>query len=81
MSNFDVYPRPFVPPGFNLLPREVAREPMRMRSFLAATLEKTNEDLVIALTEPKIAKEDFWPFARELLHFLHDHGVNDPEIQ
>ncbi|CAN6373518.1 unnamed protein product [Urochloa humidicola] len=81
MSNFPVDPQPFVPTGFTLAPRELVREPTRMRSFLAFSLDKLNEDLAIAVTEPKIAKEDFWPFARELRRFLLDNHVRDPEIQ
>ncbi|CAO2164833.1 unnamed protein product [Urochloa humidicola] len=81
MSNFQVDPRPFVSMGFNLAPRELVREPVRMRSFLAFSLDKLNEDLAIAITKPKIAKEDFWPFARELRCFLLDNQVRDPEIQ
>nr|CAB3499796.1 unnamed protein product [Digitaria exilis] len=81
MANFLVDPRPFVPLGFTLVPREVAREPSRLRSFLAFSLEKSNEDLAIVITEPRISKDDFWPFGRELRAFLHSHQVQDPEIQ
>nr|CAB3470618.1 unnamed protein product [Digitaria exilis] len=81
MANFPVDPRPFVPLGFTLVPREVVREPSRLRSFLAFSLEKSNEDLAIVITEPWISKDDFWPFARELRAFLHAHQVQDPEIQ
>ncbi|CAO2199834.1 unnamed protein product [Urochloa humidicola] len=81
MANFPVDPRPFVPPSFTLVPREVLREPVCFRSFIAPSLEKTNEDLTIAIIVPPIAKEDFGPFARELQHYLIDHGIHYPEIQ
>ncbi|CAL4979205.1 unnamed protein product [Urochloa decumbens] len=73
MANFAVDPRPFVPRGFTLQHHEVPREPVRMRSFLAFSVEKNNEDLAIAITEPRVAVEDFWPFARELRRFLLDN--------
>ncbi|CAO2180138.1 unnamed protein product [Urochloa humidicola] len=81
MANFAVNPHPFVPPGFVLQPREIVREPSRLRCFLAFSIEKANEDLAIALTEPKIAPEDFWTFARALRHFLLDNNVRALEIQ
>ncbi|CAO2168951.1 unnamed protein product [Urochloa humidicola] len=81
MSNFPVDPYPFVPPGWRRKPGEILREPSRLRSFLAFTLDKTNEDLGIALTEPKVAKEDSWPFTQALRHFLLDNNVRKPEIQ
>ncbi|CAN6252337.1 unnamed protein product [Urochloa humidicola] len=81
MANFTVDLFPFVPHGFHLVPREIVKEPTRMRCFLAFSIEKANEDLAIAITDPKIAKDDFWPFARELRHFLLDNGVHEPEVQ
>ncbi|CAN6347597.1 unnamed protein product [Urochloa humidicola] len=81
MANFPVDPRPFVPPGFTLVPRVPAREPSRVRCFLAPSLVKENEDLAIAVTTPSVAKEDFGPFARELQRYLLDNGVRSPEIQ
>ncbi|CAO2168125.1 unnamed protein product [Urochloa humidicola] len=81
MANFLVDPYPFVPLGFTLIPREVDREPMRMRSFLAFSLDKVNEDLAIAITVPPVAKIDFVPFARELHRYLLDHQVRHSEIQ
>ncbi|CAN6311229.1 unnamed protein product [Urochloa humidicola] len=81
MSNFAVDPHPFVPQGFNLQPREIFRGPARMRSFLAFTMDKSNEDLAIAVPEPHVAKEDFWPFARALRRFLLNNNVREPEIQ
>lgn len=81
MANFPIDPHPFVPIGFNLMPREVIRESCRLRSFLAFSLDKANEDLAIAITEPKVDKEDFWTFAMELRAFLQEHHVRGPEIQ
>ncbi|CAO2189797.1 unnamed protein product [Urochloa humidicola] len=81
MANFPVDPQPFVPRGFNLVHREVHREPARIRAFLAPALEKTNEDLAIAITDPRINKEDFGPFAKALQRYLIDNGVHHPEIQ
>ncbi|CAO2189293.1 unnamed protein product [Urochloa humidicola] len=81
MANFAVDPRPFVPPGFTLIHREVVHAPVRMISFLAFSLDKVNEDLAIAVTVPPVAKEDFSPFARELHRFLIDNRVLHPEIQ
>ncbi|CAO2149336.1 unnamed protein product [Urochloa humidicola] len=81
MANFLVVPRPFVQPGFTLVPREVHREPARLHAFLAPALEKTNEDLAIAITEPSINKGDFGPFAKALQRYLIDNGVHHPEIQ
>ncbi|CAO2200609.1 unnamed protein product [Urochloa humidicola] len=81
MANFAVNPHPFVPSGFVLQPREIIREPSRVRCFLAFSVDKANEDLAIALTEPKIAPEDFWTFARALCHCLLDNNVRAPEIQ
>ncbi|CAN6250854.1 unnamed protein product [Urochloa humidicola] len=52
MANFPVDPRPFMPPGFTLVPRVIAREPTRLRCFLSPTLVKENEDLAIAITVP-----------------------------
>ncbi|CAO2037743.1 unnamed protein product [Urochloa humidicola] len=52
MANFPVDPRPFMPPGFTLVPRVIAREPTRLRCFLSPTLVKENEDLTIAITVP-----------------------------
>ncbi|CAO2141735.1 unnamed protein product [Urochloa humidicola] len=46
-----------------------------MLSFLTFSLDKLNEDLTIIITEPKISKDDFWPFARELRRFLLDNQV------
>ncbi|CAO2141279.1 unnamed protein product [Urochloa humidicola] len=81
MANFTVDPHPFVPPGFVLQPRDIVRETSRMRCFLPFTVEKTNEDLAIALTEPKIAPNDFWMFARALRHYLLDNNVRALMIQ
>ncbi|CAN6230933.1 unnamed protein product [Urochloa humidicola] len=81
MANFAVDPYPFVPKGFTLIPQEVQRGPARMRSFLAFSLDKVNEDLAIAVTHPPVAKEDFKPFARQLHRYLLDHQVCHPEIQ
>ncbi|CAO2200798.1 unnamed protein product [Urochloa humidicola] len=53
-----------------------------MRSSIAFSDEKINEDLAIAITEPKVAMEDFWPFARALRRFLLDQQVVEgPEEQ
>ncbi|CAN6224027.1 unnamed protein product [Urochloa humidicola] len=81
MANFPVDPRPFVPPRFTLMVREVVREPRRIRCFLAPTLQRENEDLAIALTELAVSKTNFGPFARELQRFLLDLGIRLPEIQ
>lgn len=54
MVNFPVDPHAFVPISFTLVPREIVREPCRLHSFLAFSLEKANEDLAIAITEPRI---------------------------
>ncbi|CAL5089301.1 unnamed protein product [Urochloa decumbens] len=75
MANFAVDPFPFVLAGFTLIPREVQRVPLWMRSFLAFSLDKVNEDLAIAITHPPVAKEDFVPFARELHRYLLAHQV------
>ncbi|CAO2152013.1 unnamed protein product [Urochloa humidicola] len=80
MANFAVNPHPFVPSGFVLQPREIVREPSRMRCFLAFSVEKSNEDLVIALTEAKIASEDLWTFARALCRFLLNNNICEPQI-
>ncbi|CAN6179774.1 unnamed protein product [Urochloa humidicola] len=44
-------------------------------------MDKSNDDLAIVVTEPHVAKEDFWPFARALRRFLLDNNVREPEIQ
>lgn len=81
MENFPVDPRPFVPDGFTLVAWEIVHAPSRLRSFLAFSLDKSNEDLAIATTMPPISKADFWPVARELRAFLQEQHVQDPEIQ
>ncbi|CAN6343856.1 unnamed protein product [Urochloa humidicola] len=81
MANFPADTRPFVPPGFTLVPCEVRREPARIRAFLASALEKTNEDLAIAIADPCINKDDFGAFAKALQRYLINNGVHHPEIQ
>ncbi|CAN6347720.1 unnamed protein product [Urochloa humidicola] len=81
MALFAIDPRPFVPLGFEWQPRIAPREPRRMRVFLGPSGVKENENLAIAITEPKVNPVDFHVMANSLQEFLQqEHQVRDLEI-
>ncbi|CAN6328612.1 unnamed protein product [Urochloa humidicola] len=81
MALFAVDPRPFVPVGFEWQPRIAPREPRRMRVFLGPSGVKANENMAIAITEPRIDPADFHIMANSLQEFLQqEHQVRELEI-
>lgn len=82
MANFAINPRPHLPPGFTWAPRVLPYVPPSLpRACIALNLERTNEDLAIALLSPPVSKDDYVPMARSLHQLLVDDGVHAPEIQ
>jgi hypothetical protein len=69
-------PRPHLPTGFVWAPRVLPYvPPTRPRAHLALNIERTNEDLAIAILTPLVTKEDFIPMARALHQYLLDEGA------
>ncbi|CAN6363412.1 unnamed protein product [Urochloa humidicola] len=82
MTNFPVDPRPFVPRGFEVQLHDPAAPPLRLTSYIAGCLDKTNEDVAIALLYPKVVPQDFAPMAREMkTYFDQVHQISNLEIQ
>ncbi|RCV38079.1 hypothetical protein SETIT_8G113100v2 [Setaria italica] len=66
MANFAIDPRPHLPPGFTWAPQVLPYvPPPRPRACLALNLERTNDDLAIALLTPPVTK-DYIPMAHAL---------------
>ncbi|TVU20466.1 hypothetical protein EJB05_36674, partial [Eragrostis curvula] len=70
MANFPVDPRHFTEPGFTIAPKDPARPPIRIRSYLGRAPEKSFEDTAIAILEPRVAQLDFRHMARALRGYL-----------
>lgn len=79
---FPADPRPHIPVGFDWVQRIAPREPRRTRVFLGPFAVKANENMAIAITEPRVHPDDFPQLAQALHSFLQDeHQVCHLEIQ
>ncbi|KAL6646715.1 hypothetical protein ACP70R_015409 [Stipagrostis hirtigluma subsp. patula] len=78
MANFEVDPRGHIPVGFDPEAAQIGdqlREPVRLRAFLPQ-VQRSHENVAIAVLVPPVAMVDFGIFSRELKYYLtHEHRV------
>lgn len=82
MVNFPIDPRPHVPRGFDIVPRDPNAPTSRLYAYISGVMDAYNEDLASAFLLPEMAKEDLQELAEALKSFFrHNLGVRLLEVQ
>ncbi|KAF8711352.1 hypothetical protein HU200_029381 [Digitaria exilis] len=82
MANFALDPLPHVPGGFEIVSHDPTAPPSRLYAYIDGVMDACNEDLVIAILLPVVAKEDFQHLAEVLKSFfIQNMGVRLSEVQ